>query len=47
MALIRLLPDGKLDQSFGHHGRTFPPAGKQSEFTAIAVCGGEVLLAGW
>jgi len=37
MILVRLLPDGEPDRSFGGDGVIFPPVGKGSRATAIAI----------
>jgi uncharacterized delta-60 repeat protein len=47
LALVRLLPSGALDPSFGHHGRVIAGLGKKSDALGIAVQGGKILVAGW
>jgi len=47
VALMRLLPNGVPDPSFGHHGRLTPRLGRHGEATAIASQHSKILVAGW
>ena len=44
--LARLLPDGRLDPSFGHDGRVLPPRRLRAHITALAVRRDGSILAG-
>jgi uncharacterized delta-60 repeat protein len=46
VALVRLLPDGRLDRSFGHEGRSLIRIGSNARATLLARAGGSLIVAG-
>ena len=47
LALMRLLPNGAPDRSFGRGGQVTPRVGRNSVATGVATQGGKILVAGW